>query len=62
MAQPDLLLATTPVSHPDDAWQGVLNLPTDFRVLAANETRAEASAQAKAWAYENDARIGVGRT
>ena len=43
MAQPDLLLATTPVSHPDDAWQGVLNLPTDFRVLAANETRAEAS-------------------
>ncbi len=41
MAQPDLLLATTPVSHPDDAWQGVLNLPTDFRVRAVDEAAEE---------------------
>jgi lipopolysaccharide transport system ATP-binding protein len=41
MAQPDLLLATTPVSHPDDAWQGVLNLPTDFRVRAVDEAAVE---------------------
>jgi hypothetical protein len=41
MAQPDLLLATTPVSHPDDAWQGVLNLPTNFRVRAVDEAPAE---------------------
>jgi lipopolysaccharide transport system ATP-binding protein len=40
MAQPDLLLATTPVSHPDDAWQGVLNLPTNFRVRAVDEAPA----------------------
>jgi lipopolysaccharide transport system ATP-binding protein len=41
MAQPDLLLATTPVSHPDDAWQGLLNLPTDFRVRAVDEAEPQ---------------------
>ncbi len=43
MAQPDLLLATTPVTHPDDAWQGVLNLPTNFRVRAVDEAEEMAA-------------------
>ncbi|HEX7084770.1 MAG TPA: ABC transporter ATP-binding protein [Vicinamibacterales bacterium] len=38
MASPELLIATTPVSHPDDAWQGILNLPTDFRVQPVSES------------------------
>ena len=43
MAQPDLQLATTPVSHPDDAWQGVLNLPTDFRIQPVADDPAMAA-------------------
>ena len=38
MAAPELSIATAPVSHPDDAWQGILNLPTNFRVLPSDET------------------------
>ena len=43
MAQPDLQLATAPVSHPDDAWQGVLNLPTDFRIQPVADDPAMAA-------------------
>jgi hypothetical protein len=27
---PELIVATTPLSHPQDEWQGVLNLPCTF--------------------------------
>ena len=43
MAQPDLQLATAPVSHPDDAWKGVLNLPTDFRIQMVADDPAMAA-------------------
>ena len=29
-AMPELIVATTPLSHPQDEWQGVLNLPCTF--------------------------------
>lgn len=47
MASPELLIATAPVSHPDDAWQGILNLPTDFRVQPASESAAAPEALAQ---------------
>ncbi|MGA2111387.1 MAG: ABC transporter ATP-binding protein [Anaerolineales bacterium] len=32
-AMPELIVATSPQSHPQDDWQGVLNLPFQFRVV-----------------------------
>jgi lipopolysaccharide transport system ATP-binding protein len=35
-AIPDLIIATTPLSHSQDEWQGVLNLPFSFSVSKAD--------------------------
>jgi hypothetical protein len=34
-AMPELVVATPPLSHPQDEWQGMLNLPCEFRSESA---------------------------
>ncbi len=33
---PELIIATSPLTHPRDEWSGVLNIPCGFRVLGAS--------------------------
>ncbi len=35
---PDMIVGTQPVSHPQEEWQGLLNLPWEFRVDEASES------------------------
>jgi lipopolysaccharide transport system ATP-binding protein len=35
-AMPELIVSTPPQSHPQDEWQGVVNLPCDFRAGSAD--------------------------
>ena len=37
---PELIIATPPLTHPRDEWSGVLNIPCEFRVLAASSSEA----------------------
>ncbi|MGA2819232.1 MAG: ABC transporter ATP-binding protein [Anaerolineales bacterium] len=37
-AMPELIVATPPQSHPQDDWQGVLNLPFQFRAIPCDGT------------------------
>jgi len=34
-AMPELVVATPPLSHPQDEWQGMINLPCEFRMESA---------------------------
>jgi lipopolysaccharide transport system ATP-binding protein len=40
--QPDLVIATEPMGHADDAWNGVLNFPYELAVRAAPASQAPA--------------------
>jgi hypothetical protein len=46
------------VSHPDDTWQGVLNLPTNFRVRAVAEATADGAAAVKCGPTAGAAAVG----
>jgi lipopolysaccharide transport system ATP-binding protein len=44
---PELIIATPPLTHPLDAWSGVLNIPCEFHVLGASSRGASGSVVAE---------------